>query len=133
MSYPKRIPVDQGRSPMQDYPAAVTAQTRFYRDNGAASSVQTLTDNTTQIEVGAVGSGVILRWVPTSDGAGAPAGSVLSTNFDHFIPAAQVRKFVVPKESATVNSVVGVNIQQGLYRRMALANITTGSILSTEY
>lgn len=132
MSYPKRIPVDESRNPMTDYPAAVTAQARFYRDSGV-SSVQTLTDNTTQIEVGAVGSGVILRWVPTSDGAGAPAGSVLSTNFDHFIPAAQIRKFVVPKEVATVNSVVGVNIQQGLYRRIALANITTGSILSTEY
>ena len=133
MSYPKRIPVDENRTPMQGYPAAIKATARFYRDNGSTSSVQTLTDNTTQVEVGATGTGVILRWVPTSDGAGAPAGSVLSTNFDHFIPAAQVRKFVVPKESATVNSVVGVNIQQGLYRRMALANITTGSILSTEY
>lgn len=118
---------------MQGFPAARKAEARFYRDNGAASSVQTLTDNTTQVEVTAVGSGAILRWVPTTDGAGAPAGSVLSTNFDHFIPVNTTRSFVVPKEGQGTTSVVGVNIQQGLYRRMALANITTGSILSAEY
>ena len=136
-NYAKNIPRDNGGAGMTDFPAPVKAQARFYRDNGVTSSIQTLTDNTTQIEVGANGtSGAFIRWIPVTETAAAPAGSVLSTNYDHFIPPNMVRQFVVPREVSGTASIVGANIQNGLYRRVAIGIVNVNapaSVLTTEY
>lgn len=120
---------------MEGFPAPVKAQARFLRENAATSSIQTLTDNTTQVEVGTnATAGAWIRWIPATETAAAPAGSVLSNNFDHYVPANTVRTFVVPRESQGVASIVGANVQNGLYRRMAVGTVSgAGSVLTTEY
>lgn len=134
MNYVKSIPKDIGGNALTESPAPVKAQAQYYRDNGVASSVITLTDNTTQIEVGTSGGGgALLRWVPITETAAAPAGSVITTNFDHFIAPNEVRTFAVPRETNTISSIVGANIQNGLYRRVAIKNVVIGSVLTTEY
>lgn len=136
LNYAKRLPYETGGSPMQDYPSPFKRQSQNYFEAGLAqkSSVLSLTDNTVQIEVGTTNAPAILRWVPTTDGAAAPAGSVLTTNFDHYIPKDAVRKFVVPRESNGAGpSIVGANVLEGLYKRVAVACLTNGSILTTEY
>lgn len=132
-NYAKPIPRDNGGASMTDSPAPVKAQIQFYKDNGLLSSVQTMTDNTTQIEVGTTNGGAMIRWVPATEGAAAPAGSVLTNNFDHYIPANMVRTFVVPRETMGSSSIVGANVQNGLYRRFAIANLTIASVVSIEY
>lgn len=121
--------------PMYEFPAPFKAQARYYDDNAGVSSVITLTDNTTQIEVGTNGSGAILRWVPATETAAvSPFASVLTSNFDHFIPSNTVRSFVVPKETQGVNSIVGANVQNGLYKRVAIINPgPVSSVIVTEY
>ncbi len=121
---------------MTEWPAPFKAQARYFDDNTAVSSVITFTDNTTQIEVG-TGSqgGALLRWVPATETAGvSPFASVLTTNFDHYIPANAVRQFVVPREVPGTSSIVGANIQNGLYRRVAIiASGPISSVIATEY
>ena len=134
------LPIDERNTPLQDFPAPVKAQARYVRDP-IASSVITLTDNTTTLEVGAIGGGgVLLRWVPaTETAAGAPFGSVIASgvgaNYDHWIPPNMVRRFVVPKETSGVSSIVGTNIANGLYNRVAwiAANVPGSSIIAAEY
>ena len=132
-NYAKPVPRDNGGAAMTDSPAPVKARAQFYKDNGSASSIQTLTDNTTQVEVGTTNGGAIIRWIPATETAVAPAGSVLTTNFDHYIPANTVRYFVVPKESQGSSSIVGANVQNGLYKRLAVANMTVASVITIEY
>lgn len=137
MNYAKKIPRDkEGGNGMQLFPAPFKAQARYFDDNTAASSVITLTDNTTQIEVGSTGAGgTLLRWVPVTETAGvSPFGSVLTTNFDHYIPANAVRSFVVPQEVPGTSSIVGANIQNGLYRRVAaIAAGPISSVIISEF
>lgn len=140
MSYPKKVPIDQNRTPVQNCPPAYKAQARYASD-GNASSVITLTDNTTEIEVATVGgAGAVIRWVPATETASvSPQGSVISTgtgrNFDHVIPPNTVRRFVVPVETGAVNSIVGINVKEGLYKRFAhIATVApASSVLTAEY
>lgn len=134
MNYSPRLAQDKNNVPLQEYPAAIPAKAR-YVSTPVASSVITLTDNTTSLEVGAIGGGgVLLRWVPVTD----TTASVTTANFDHFIPANSYRRFVVPIDTTDTpapNSVVGVNVQLGLYNRVAWINATatSSSVYGTEY
>lgn len=122
MSYPKPLPVDQNRNPLQENPAAVLAQQSFQK-GGELSSVITFNDNVTQIEVSAIGgAGVAIKWIATSDTQASVIGSGLGANYTHIVPANWVRKFVVPKETGTIASIVGANIKEGLYRRVAVVS-----------
>ncbi len=135
-NYAKNIPRDKGGAAMITLPSPVKAQARYYDDNIAISSVITLTDNTTQIEVGTNSSGgALLRWVPATETAGvSPFASVLSTNFDHYIAPSTVRQFVVPNEVSGTASIVGANIQNGLYRRVAIIGAgPISSVIVSEY
>lgn len=137
-NWAKNIPRGDKTSDMQGFPAPFKAQARFYRENGSTSSIQTLTDNTTQIEVGVSGpagpGGALIRWIPATETAAAPAGSVLATNFDHYIPNGTLRYFVVPKETQGVTSTVGTNVQNGLYKRVAITTVgPVASVVTTEY
>ena len=141
MNYAKNLPRDTGGSPMQDFPAPFVSTSRIMTTNAVASSVISLHPDTTTLEVGAFGGqGAVIRWVPiteTAAAAGAKASIVASgagANYDHYIPASTVRKFVVPKESAgqPVGQAGSVN---GLYGRVALINagITASSVLLSEF
>jgi hypothetical protein len=117
---------------LQNFSAPFPAVAR-YRADTTASSVVTLTDNTTTLEVGASGgSGVLIRWVASTD----TQASVTGSNYDNFVPANMVRRFAVPQEKAGVSSIVGANVQNGLYKRVAwIANAaaSASSVIASEY
>jgi hypothetical protein len=133
-----RIPIDRGGNVMQEYATIASVVAVYASENGATSSVITLTPDTTTVEIAAVGGTGVMRWVRTGDGTGA-ATSVVSAvggaNFNHVIPTANVRKFAVPIETTyqAPSSMVGINIQNGLYRRVAYKTVGNASILVTEY
>lgn len=144
--YAKRQAVDTNGAPMVNIPSPFVALSRGGTTNQAASSVITLTDNTTMVEVGTLGAGgAVIRWVPATETAAVvPAASVVSIssvgatyppNFDHEIPANSVRRFVVPIETVVQQySVVGANVQNGLYKRLAFISAGgVSSVLVTEY
>ncbi|MBX4188445.1 MAG: hypothetical protein KW793_04950 [Candidatus Doudnabacteria bacterium] len=135
MSYPKRLPVDESRTPMQDYPPAVLAKATYASENSAASSVISVTHDTTILEVSAVGGPAVMKWIATSNTGASVISAAGTANFDHTIPTGMFRKFVIPKESSNVpaNSIVGVNRREGLYQRVAIKAVGVSSILVTEY
>lgn len=133
-NYAPKLAQDIAGMALQEYPAAVLSKAR-YVSTPIASSVVTLTDNTTSIEIGAIGGGGILhRWVPQND----TAASVTASNFDHFTPAGTIRRFVVPVDTTDTpqpTSQVGVNVKLGLINRVAwiAATATSSSVIGTEY
>lgn len=134
MSYAKAIPIDNMRSPMQDNPPALKALQTFGVANVASSSVITFHDNATNLEVTAGNSPIVLRWVPVSDTAASVVAYGATANFDHGVATNQTRKFVIPKETNNVASIVGLNIQYGLYRRVAWVTAgVSSSVLATTY
>lgn len=124
----------------QNTPAPYKAIATYLDENGAASSVLTLTHNTTAIEIGTQGTAAVMRWIATSDTEGSVFGNASIMNFDHFIPPNSIRRFVVPIESAinttfgaTITSVQGQNREYGLFRRIAYATQGIASVALTEY
>lgn len=109
-------------------------------ENATTSSVITLSDNTTSIEIAAQGAGAVMRWVFATDASG-PATSVISAagtaNFDHFIGSGTVRRFVIPIEvqnnAQGYSSMVGQRVANGLFARVAYKTFGVGSVLVTEY
>lgn len=132
MNYAEAMARDKGGEPIQNAPSPYIALTRNAAENATASSVLTLTDSTTAIEIAAQTTAAAMRWIPTSD-TQASVISAVGGNFDHIIPVSTVRRFVVPQESSGTSSIVGANIQNGLYRRVAIKSIGVGSVLLTEY
>lgn len=132
----KALPRDQGGEAMQEYPAPALALEQ-YIGAPTVSSVVSFTDNTTALEVGAgTGGGILMKWIASTDTIGsvivaAGAGS----NYDHFIPANTVRRFVIPQETQGVSSVVGRGVQAGLYRRVAwiAAVAPISSVFASEF
>jgi hypothetical protein len=106
-------------------------------ENGATSSVTALNANTTVVEVAAVGAGAAIRWsnqtnLTATSSVFTAAGTAA---FDNFIPSGQVRLFVVPRSAQAIgpSSVVGLNIQEGLYSGVAIKSAGVGSVLLTQY
>lgn len=110
-------------------PALVTRTS----ENATASSVVTLSDNTTMIELAAVGGTAVLKWIQTSDTTASVISEAGTANYDHVIPSGQVRRFVVPQESIGTSSIVGANKQNGLYNRVAYKTVGVASVMTTEY
>lgn len=136
----KQLPKDAANGQMQEFPTPFKALVTRLRETAATSgvsSVITLDDNTTILEITAVGGPAFIRWVPTTETAAvAPAGSVIvaagTANFDNSIAKDTVRRFAVPIEKFVAQySVVGLNKQYGLYNRVAI--IGAASVASTEY
>lgn len=144
VNYTPKLPQDAAGQTMQEYPAALAAKARYVAVP-VASSVISLTDNTTALEVGAVGGGgIMIRWVtvtetPANGTAASVIASGLGANYDHFIPPNTYRRFVVPIDPndtpAPLSSMVGVNVKQGLYSRVAWINAVpqSSSVFGTEY
>jgi hypothetical protein len=137
--YPN-LPRDKGQEAMQNYPSPKKALARYASENSSASSVISVSHDTTAIEIAAVGGAAVVRWVPVTETAGvAPAASVISaftgSNFDHVISTGEVRRFAIPIETMfnAVGSVVGANRANGLYQRVAIKAVGISSVLLTEY
>lgn len=154
-NYSKGSPLGNNDMPVRgaDVPAAVRAVARNGSTNVAASSVITLSKDTTAIEIATAGAGAaVMKWISAVDTSGSvfsvsSVGATNPANFDHAIPLATVRRFVVPVETfpfgaftygspstVAVTSQVGANTENGLYQRVAIVSAGgISSVLVTEY
>lgn len=138
-NYARGKPMGNNQVPFYDSPPAVKAIEQYYTENGVTSSVITLTQNTTAIEIGAGKSAVLMRWVYIADAETAATSVIMSgatANWDHVIPEGQVRRFVVPIEGNYAEgqgSMVGANRANALFRRVAYKNTSIGSVFASEY
>lgn len=140
-NYAKPLAHDTGGNTMTNSPSPAITQARRIVENAVASSVMSLTPDTTILEVGAFGGqGAVIRWVPlteTAAAAGAKASVVasgLGANYDHYVPPSAVRTFVVPRE--TQGQAAGqTGSVHGLYQRVAIINAgaTASSIVTAEF
>src|SRR3990167_2202680 len=140
-NYSKGKAVGNNGIPQYDSPPPVKAIATTVKDAATTtSSILVLNANTTAIEVSPTGGPAFIRWLPQSTVDSSVAGtSILSTgagaNFDHVIPAATVRRFVVPiaviPNSHT--SVQCANALNGLYANMAYIGAVTSIIAVTQY
>lgn len=131
-------PRDKGGAPMPDYATNASIKATYASENAAVSSVITLTPDTTAIEIAAIGAsptGGVMRWVRVADTQASVISAAGTANFAHVIPNNEVRKFAVPIEVMyqAPSSMVGANIQNGLYRRVAIKSIGVASVILTEY
>lgn len=134
LNYQKALPRDSGTGEaMQAYPAPRLSLREIVSENAATSSVVTLNDNTTAIEVTAVGSTGFIKWIPTTNTNPSVISAAGTADYDHVIPAGTVRRFVVPQESIGVSSMSGANVMNGCYQRVAWKTGGIGSILSSEF
>ncbi len=120
--YARALPMDQQS---QRYDGAPAAQISYQSQKGVplASSVLTLTDKTTVIEVSAVSGqsgsgGLLMKWGPSS---------VTASNYDNFIQAGSTRTFVVPQSVFAQTSIAGANVANGLYSTVSFINATAVS------
>lgn len=140
INYARELPHDKNGVDLQEFAAPYKANATYSANNAVASSVITLNDNTTVVEVTAIGAPVSIRWIPSTETAAvAPFASVITDpslveNFDNVIPKDYYRRFVVPIEKAGVSSVVGIGVQSGTYRRIAIiSGNTPSSVMTTEF
>lgn len=124
-------------------PPAVAAIATTIKDvTATVSSIQTLGANTTAIEIGTTGGPAYIKWLTQSVVDSSVAGtSILATgagaNFDHMIPGASYRRFVIPivaNRPQGYGSFVGANVENGLYPNVALIGGTGASVIAiTQY
>lgn len=121
---------------MQEFNVQASVLATYGAENAAASSVITLSAQTTVLEIAAIGNSAVMRFVRTGD-TQASVVSAAGGNFQHVIGTGTVRRFVVPKESSGgglgAGSIIGVNRDEGLYQRVAIKSIGTASVLLTEF
>lgn len=137
-NYAKGQPVGDNLVPLYECPPAIKALEQYVYENGTTSSVITVTQNTTAIEIAAGATAAAMAWIPVSDTtASVIAIAGATANYDHIIPANMVRRFVIPIEvqnnSQGYSSMVGDNVANGLYRRVAIKSQGIGSVLLSEY
>lgn len=139
-NYAAGPPVGDNGVPLFNSAAPFKAIATYADENGLASSVITLTQNTTAIEIASQSAPVIMRWVGTGDLEASVFANASVASYDHVIPANTVRRFVVPIESATnttygatITSVQGQNREYGLFRRVAYGTTTIASVFLSEY
>lgn len=129
--------------PLYNCPPAVAAIGTTVKDSSTtSSSILILNQNTTAIEVGASGGPAFIKWLSKSVVDSSVAGtSVIATgataNFDHSIPNATVRRFVVPiaiaASAEAYGSVVGANVANGLYSHVAFVGTASSVISINQY
>lgn len=141
LNYSKGQPVGDNTVPQFLSPPAVAAIGTTVKDAATTvSSILILTQNTTAIEVGPGGGPAFIKWLSQSvvDSSVATT-SVIATgaaaSFDNMIPAASVRRFVVPQATipASYSSIQGLNRVNGLYTHVAYAGTATSVIAITQY
>lgn len=132
MNYSNGKAIGNNNVPQYDAPAVASTVAIYGRAVGTASSVITLTQDTTDIEVAATGAAALIKWIRTTD----TQASVTSSGYDYVVAKDTVRHFVVPIEVQTsqgYSSVQGANRENGLYQRVATMSTGTASVYVTEY
>lgn len=129
----REIPRDKNGNALQGVTPSYKALQVFAEENATVSSVVTLNANTTHIEFAAINSAAVARWVPTTDTQASVISAEGTANYDVIIPSGVVRKLIPPIETIGTSSIVGLNIQGGLYRRLAYKSVGVGSVLTAEY
>lgn len=131
--YANNIPNDTVGNPIQGAAMLIPAIVTTLSENATASSVITVNDNTTDLEVAAVGATGFIKWIAKADTTASVVSSVGGANWDVVIPSGTVRRLVIPRETNGTSSIVGANISNGLYNRVAWKTGGPGSILATQY
>ncbi len=129
-------PVGNNSVPFYDSPPPYKAVIARMSENAVASSVITLSQNTTALEIGTQGTGVLIRWVPTTSTDPSVFGNASVMNYDHFVPPNTMKRFIIPIEvnnAQGYGSFVGANIENGLFRRFAWATPVAASVYSAEF
>jgi len=131
------LPIDKRGTPYQTATPQASAIARYMTENASASSVITVTQDTTAIEIAAVGAPVFMRWVASTDTQASVIGVAGSPNFDHVVPANSWRRFVLPIDNTlgtpAQNSLMGANFANQLYRRFAWKTTPAASIFGSEF
>ena len=130
VNYAKQIGKDRNDQPFIPSHVPTSTLGSVYRDNASASSVTSLTDNTSVVEVTAITTAAGIRWAvnqATSIITGAGA------NFDNIIPLNGTRTFIVPRRQQAVASISGINTQEGLFPAIATISIGNGSVMLAQY
>ncbi len=139
INYSPALPRDENGNVKQEYAVPFKPNARYGTNNATTSSVITLADNSTEVEIAAVGAAVAVRWIPATETAAvSPFASVITTgtsaNFDYVVPKDTYRRFVAPQETQGVQSIVGVGVLNGAYRRVAVMSAATvSSIMVSEF
>lgn len=132
VNYARPLPVDRMGHVMVNVPPAASTFGSTHRENTSNSSVTSLSDNTSVVEVTAVGAGAAIRWATNQATSVVTAQG--TANFDNVIAAGATRLFVVPRRVAAVPSISGINSQEGLFSGIATKTIAgAGSVLLAEY
>lgn len=127
-AYAKQVPHDASGEPIVGAPPAFVALQSTAATNTVSSTIS-FNVGTTFLEVTAIGAPVALKW-----GSSSVITSAGSSNFDVIIPAGGLRQMAIPVSVTGTSSIVGANIQNGLYNSASFKTITTSaSILTTEY
>lgn len=145
-NYAKGKPVGNNQIPFYDSPPPVLAIARTIKETGVGtSSILVLTDDTTAIEVVAMGGTAFIKWLAQSTVDGSVAGSSIiatgaTANYDHAIPNATVKRFVVPISAsnnvtvgAVSTSMVGANVENRLFKNVAFVGTAASVIGITQY
>ncbi len=130
MNYCRELPKTKNEMDVPGSPPAFTSW-QSQVGNPTASSVLSLTDKTTFLEIsvitGASGNGGLLaKW---------GVSSVTSTNFDFFVNSGVTRQVAVPVSVFGTSSIAGANVANGLYNSISFknANAQASSVFTTEY
>ena len=135
-NYAPKLGLDKSGFPIQHAPPPTSILASYNRENAAASSVISVSHDTTMLEVAAIGGPAVMRFVRTGDTTASVVAAVSGANFQHVIPASTVRQFVLPIEAQGTGSasVQGINRAEGLYQRVAIISAgAASSVLLTEY
>lgn len=137
LQYASRLSIDSSAAPLQEFVVPHVAVSVIGSENATASSVITLTDATTTVEIGAFGTGAVAKWITVGDtGASVVSAGAGGGNYDVIIPPNYFRRLVVPIEVIPTPSTMsggGGNSRNGLYKRLAFKTTGIGSILTVQY
>ena len=140
-NYAKGKPMGNNQVPFYDSPPAIKAIVATIRDTTATvSSILVLNQNSTAVEVASTGGPSYIKWLSQDTVDSSVAGtSVITTgvaSFDHCIPNATVKRFVIPisLQASGQTSMQGANRDNGLFSHMAMAGGTGASVIAiTQY
>lgn len=127
-NYAPKTPRDKTDEVIQNAPAAVIS----LNSNAGVpvtSSVISLTDRTTMLEMTAIGGSIAIKW-----GVSSVVASGAGANFDNIITNNTTRQFVVPVSVIGVQSVAGANVANGLYNAVSViqATATSASVFTSQ-
>ena len=105
-------------------------------ENNTVSSLITLNDNATTLEIHATGTAAVGRWITASLGNPSVISSALSYNADFAVPSNYFRRVAIPIEVMPTPSNMsggGSLSRNGLYGRLAVKSVGAGSVTTIQY